>query len=130
MMKTNKTDFETVTELVTDYFDGLYQADVAKLRRIFHKDAFLKAPGLRRSLEEWLALVASRPIPKEAGESYDFKILAVDLSGDQAMVKVECPLLSNFYIDFLGLLKEGGHWLIVNKMYADNPLIGSEGVIQ
>lgn len=27
--------------------------------------------------------------------------------------------LDKFYIDFIGLLKEDGQWLIVNKMYCD-----------
>ena len=118
-MQSEAKDFERIVVLVNEYFDGLYEADVEKLRRIFHEDAYLKAPGLRRSLNEWLELVASRSIPKVVGEAYDFKILSVDMQGEQAMVKVECPLLGNFYVDFLGFLKENGRWLIVNKMYAD-----------
>ena len=118
-MQSEAKDFERIVVLVNEYFDGLYEADVEKLRRIFHEDAYLKAPGLRRSLNEWLELVASRAIPKVVGEAYDFKILSVDMQGEQAMVKVECPLLGNFYVDFLGFLKENGRWLIVNKMYAD-----------
>jgi hypothetical protein len=35
------------------------------------------------------------------------------------MVKVKCPLFDFNYVDFLGLLKEQGQWLIVNKMYSD-----------
>ena len=112
-------DFESVTRTVQDYFDGLYYGDVSKLRSIFHEDAFLKAPGSRRSLEEWLAAVASRPIPSKQGRAYDFKLLSIDVIKDQAMVKLECPLFEHRYIDFLGLLKEGGHWKIVNKMYTD-----------
>ncbi len=36
---------------------------------------------------------------------------------DQAMAKVDVPLLAAHFIDFLGLLKEDGTWKIVNKMY-------------
>ncbi len=127
-MQSEAKDFERIVVLVNEYFDGLYEADVEKLRRIFHEDAYLKAPGLRRSLNEWLELVASRSIPKVVGEAYDFKILSVDMQGEQAMVKVECPLLGNFYVDFLGFLKENGRWLIVNKMYADHVSVsGTEG---
>jgi len=113
------TDFELVTRIAGDYFDGLYYGDVPKLRAIFHEDAFLKAPGLRRSLEQWLAAVASRPIPSTEGRAYKFKLLSIDLIKDQAMVKLECPLFDHNYIDFLGLLKEDGCWKIVNKMYTD-----------
>lgn len=112
-------EFESVMTLVRDYFDGLHHGQVSKLRAIFHPDAFLKAPGLRRSLDQWLESVASRPVPAEQGRTYDFKVLSIEVIKDQAMVKLECPLFDSLYVDFLGLLKENGRWLIVNKMYTD-----------
>jgi len=48
---------------------------------------------------------------------YAFKVLSLDIEGDQAMAKVDVPLLAAHFIDFLGLLKEDGKWKIVNKMY-------------
>ncbi|TQV88841.1 nuclear transport factor 2 family protein [Aliikangiella coralliicola] len=110
-------DTQVITSILKDYFDGLYEADVKKLRAIFHSDVYLKAPNLRRSLTEWLDLVASRPVPKQEKELYRFNILSIEVIGEQAMAKVECPILDNFYIDFLGFLKENGEWKIVNKMY-------------
>lgn len=118
-MPATNSDFAVVVALVQDYFDGLYQADVDKLRGLFHSDAYLKAPGLRRSREDWLTAVANRPIPQAQGAAYGFKILAVEVINEQAMVKVECPLFEHVYVDFLGLLKEDGRWQIVNKMYCD-----------
>ena len=112
-------EFKLVMALISDYCDGLHYGDVAKLRAIFHDDAFLKAPGLRRSLEEWLSAVATRPVPHKEGRSYEFKLLSIEIIKDQAMVKLECPLFDHFYFDYLGLLKENGRWLIVNKMYTD-----------
>jgi len=113
------SEMQVIERIVTDYFDGLHQADVAKLRRIFHPDVVLKAPGLRRTMNEWLSAVASRPVPQEEGAAYRFKILSIEVIGEQAMVKVECPLFDYFYIDYLGLLREEGEWLIVSKMYCD-----------
>jgi len=112
-------DFETVMSLVKDYCDGLHFGDVEKLRGIFHSDAFLKAPNLRRSLNDWLAAVATRPVPAQEGQPYNFKLLSLEIIKDQAMVKLECPLFDHLYVDFLGLLKENGRWLFVNKMYTD-----------
>jgi len=112
-------EFKLVMTLVSDYCDGLYYGDVLKLRAIFHPDAFLKAPGLRRSLEQWLDAVAIRPVPDQQGESYNFKLLSIEIIKDQAMVKLECPLFDSRYLDFLGLLKENGRWLIHNKMYSN-----------
>jgi len=121
MNKTNapSDDFESVTAIIQAYFNGLHNGDVPKLKSIFHQDAWLKAPGVRRSLEQWLESVANRPVPAQEGKSFNYKILSIDIVHDQAMVKVECPLFEFDYIDFLGLLKEQGQWLIVNKMYAD-----------
>jgi len=116
-MKTD--DFALIIGIVHKYFDGLYYGDVAMLRSIFHADAWLKAPGIRRSVKEWLTNVANRPIPKEQGKAYQFKLLSLDIVQDQAMVKIQCPLFDFNYIDFLGLLKENGQWLVVNKMYTD-----------
>ncbi|MGY8869777.1 MAG: nuclear transport factor 2 family protein [Pseudomonadales bacterium] len=112
-------EFESVMVLVRDYFDGLHHGEVSKLRAIFHPDAYLKAPRLRRSLEEWLSAVARRPVPSQQGQPYNFKLLSIEIIKDQAMVKLECPLFDHFYVDFLSLLKENGRWLIVNKMYSD-----------
>ena len=121
-MKLSQYEFielEQVSQVIQCYFDGLHYGDTKKLREIFHSDAYLKAPELRRGLDEWLALVAQRQKPATNGDEYAYRILSVDVVGQQAMVKVLCPLLGNIYIDFLGLLKEDGHWRIVNKMYAD-----------
>ena len=116
-MHTSTAEIAAVRGIVEAYFRGLYTGDVSALRELFAPDAYLKAPGLRRSLEEWLSAVATRPIPQQQGAAYAFKILSVEVISDQAMVKAECPLFEFFYVDFLGLLKEGGRWRIVNKMY-------------
>ena len=110
-------DYKTIEELLHDYFDGLYEGDVEKLRNIFHDDAWLKGNNFRKSRDEWLEAVANRPVPEKEGMDYAFKVLSLDIEGDQAMAKVDVPLLAAHFIDFLGLLKEDGKWKIVNKMY-------------
>lgn len=116
---TSANDFESVSDIVQRYFYGLHYGDVAKLRAIFHADAFLKAPGSRRSLEQWLSDVSCRPVPSQQGRPFKYKVLSIEVIKDQAMVKLDCPLFEHRYIDFLGLLKEEGHWKIVTKMYTD-----------
>jgi hypothetical protein len=113
------SDFDRVIKIVKDYFDGLHNADVKKLSSIFHDDVFLKSPGQRRSVNQWLEDVANREVPATLGHGYNYKITAIDVVDDQAMVKLECPLFSHQYIDYLGLLKEDNRWLIVSKMYTD-----------
>lgn len=116
------TDDETqIRQMMQHYFEGLHNADSALLASIFSEDCVLKAPGIRRDRQRWLSLVASRPVPADTGAAFAYQILALEISGEQAMVKVRCPLLQDVFIDYLGLLKENGQWLIVNKMYADQP---------
>ncbi|WP_020406685.1 nuclear transport factor 2 family protein [Hahella ganghwensis] len=116
---TDQATFHSLMTMLKDYFDGLYFADIQKLRKIFHPDAALKAPGQRRSRDEWLQQVANRPIPAELQSPYRFRVLSLEVIKDQAMAKVECPLFDYFYVDYLGFLYENDHWQIVNKMYTD-----------
>lgn len=115
----NNADIDAVRVLIDAYFQGIHHANIALLRDIFHPDAQLKAPGIRRNLAQWLTLVESREVPANQGAGFDYRVLSIDVINDQAMVKLICPLLGRVYIDFLGLLKEGGCWRIVNKMYTD-----------
>ncbi|RDH84753.1 MAG: nuclear transport factor 2 family protein [endosymbiont of Galathealinum brachiosum] len=123
MTNTNKQetsysqDHQTIHVLLQDYFDGLYEGDVEKLRPLFHGDAWLKGNNYRKSRDEWLQAVAARPVPKDEGMKYAFNTMSLEIIGDQAMAKVDVPLLAAHFIDFLGLLKEDGEWKIVNKMY-------------
>lgn len=112
-----ETDYASIQALMRDYFTGLYEGDVEKLRDVFHDDAYLKANGYRKTRDEWLDAVATRPIPKNEGMEYNFHVMSLEIIGDQALVKVNVPLLAAHFIDFLGLLKEEGQWKIVNKMF-------------
>ncbi|MEQ3531867.1 nuclear transport factor 2 family protein [Pseudoalteromonas sp. XMcav11-Q] len=112
-------DLDKVTAVIQQYFDGLHQGDIKKLDAVFHVDAVLKAPGMRRTKSQWLDLVSSRQTPESQGAAFNYRILSVDVVNHQAMVKLYCPLFEHHYIDFIGLLKEDGQWRIVNKMYDD-----------
>lgn len=112
-----QNDYEAIIELLNEYFDGLYEGNVNKLRGIFHNDAWLKGNDYRKTRDEWLEAVASRPVPSVEGMEYNFNIQSLEIIGDQAMAKVDVPLLAAHFIDYLGLLKEDGQWKIVNKMF-------------
>lgn len=112
-----QSDYEAIIELLNVYFDSLYAGDVDKLRNIFHADAWLKGNDYRKTRDEWLDAVANRPVPSVEGMEYAFNIQSLEIVGDQAMAKVDVPLLAAHFIDFLGLLKEDGQWKIVNKMF-------------
>lgn len=112
-----QSDYEAIIGLLNHYFDGLYEGDVNKLRSIFHEDAWLKGNDYRKPRDEWLDAVAARPIPRDEAMEFNFNIQSLEIIGDQAMAKVDAPLLAAHFVDFLGLLKEDGQWKIVNKMF-------------
>lgn len=112
-----QSDYEAIIGLLNNYFDGLFEGDVEKLRSIFHEDAWLKGNSYRKTRDEWLTTVASRSIPRDEGMEFAFNIQSLEIVGDQAMAKVDVPLLAAHFIDFLGLLKEEGRWRIVTKMF-------------
>ena len=112
-----QSEYEAITSLLHDYFNGLFEGDVVKLRGVFHEDAWLRAPHYRKTRDEWLDAVATRPVPRDEGLEFEFNILSLEVVGDQAMARVDVPLLTARYIDFLGLLKENDRWQIVSKMF-------------
>jgi len=111
-------DDAEIRAMVSAYFTGLHQGDAARLLNLFHDDCILKAPGLRRTLQKWISDVSSRPIPHSIGHPWNYQIIWIELEGDQAMVKLNCPLPHGHFVDYLGFLREEGSWKIVNKMYA------------
>ncbi|OOE80605.1 hypothetical protein BZG73_14395 [Salinivibrio siamensis] len=113
--------FLTVLDVVQQYFEGLHHADTQKLARIFDPQIVLISPGIRRTRDQWLQLVRTRPTPRDAGYPFAYQVLAIEVMGNQAMVKVSCPLLDQHYLDYLGLVRENNQWTVVSKMYADYP---------
>ncbi|RLU02964.1 MAG: nuclear transport factor 2 family protein [Ketobacter sp.] len=108
-----------IREMLERYFQGLHQGDAGLLKPLFHSDCVLKAPGLRRSRDTWLADVLTRPVPAAQGHPWRYQVIWLEVLGEQAMAKVNCPLPHGHFMDYLGFLKEAGEWRIVNKMYAE-----------
>jgi len=111
-------DISVIRSMVHEYFVGLHCADVARLRALFDPAVVLKAPGVRRTMDEWLELVSVRQTPEAEGYAFEYRIVSIEIFHDQAMVKAHCPLLGNNYLDYLGFLREDNKWLVVSKMYS------------
>lgn len=108
-----------VAELVDAYFHGLHTGDVTLLASAFDSGAWLQSTGLRLSRDEWLERVSTRQSPAELGHAFEYEVLDVDVDGDQGVTKLWVPLLGKTYVDYLSLLREGGGWRIVNKLYLE-----------
>jgi hypothetical protein len=119
------SDHEAVLGVVDIYCKGVYRGDLDLLRSVFHPKAALfaevRGQPYYRLLDEYLGVVANRASPAAQGEPFRMKPLAVEVTHEIAFAKVHCPMLGYNYIDYLSLVREGGRWIIVNKLFTDVP---------
>lgn len=114
-----------VRGVVERYLHGLKFNDVKSLETAFWPDArllFVRRDGSLGQLtqSEWYAGFAASAGKEEEGE---LGIAAVDITGDAASVKVVETYPKSIYVDYLNLLKTGGAWRIVNKIYTTHPRV-------
>lgn len=111
----------SIERTVHRYFEGMHLGDTGKLRGAFHKDAFLfgyyHGDFSRVSLEEWMSEVEGMDKPVETGEVFDMRIVATDVTGPTAQVKVAELYAGLRYTGYLSLMQIDDGWQIVNKLY-------------
>ena len=111
----------SIGETIQIYFDGMHQGDTARLRKAFHADAFLfgyyHGEFSRISLEEWMAEVEGMAKPADSGEIFDMRIVAADVTGPTATVKVALLYAGLRFTDYLTLMQFDDTWKIINKSY-------------
>jgi hypothetical protein len=108
-----------VRVVVGHYLHGLKFNDVASLRQAFWPDArlfWIKRDGSMGQLtqDEWYRGFATSAGKEEVG---DLRIVQLDVTGSAASVKVVEHYPRSVYTDYLNLLRIGGEWRIVNKIY-------------
>jgi putative lumazine-binding protein len=112
-----------VRRAVEHYLHGLKFNDVSDLKAAFFPEAklfFVKRDGQLGQLtqEQWYKGFEASAGKEEKG---DLRIVAVDVTGNAASVKVVETYDTSIYTDYLSLLKWNGEWKIVNKIYAVEP---------
>lgn len=117
-----ENDRDAITRLVQTYFDGLYEADAAKLESIFlPTSALAEVSNGKLSVtprDAWLDAVRNRTSAKSQGLERGDRILALEINGPtMAYVKVNCQLPPRYFTDQLSLLKVDGQWKVAQKVY-------------
>jgi putative lumazine-binding protein len=106
--------------LETYYFEGSYEGDLNKLRRIFHPGALLfgdvKGQPYAKTLNEWLQVVGNRQSPKDSGQPFKGDILNIRVVNSVGVAEVQVRAYDMCYHDFLSMHKVEGNWVIVNKI--------------
>ena len=127
-MSTDANEIAAITRTIDDYFQGMYKSDRALIERAFHPDAVVcghfDGAYRHRSRQNFADFVEGVPAPEKNGVPYDMAIVAIDVTGDAAVVKVRDLYLNRYFVDYLTLLKSDGAWKIINKTYHHEPPLG------
>jgi hypothetical protein len=121
------SDVDQIRALATQYFDGLYEGDVSKLGDIFHEKSHLHvlANGTlaEMDLPSYMKVVAGRASPKSQNAKRQDEIVSISVTSPHAAVlAVKVVLIDKAYTDQLALIKDGGKWRIMSKIYfLNNP---------
>jgi 4-oxalocrotonate tautomerase len=123
----NDDAYAEIAAALDDYFDGLYEGDVAKMRRIFHPCCHLYSAADGRladdDLDSYLARVASRPSPESLGQRRHDAILGIAATREgAAFATLRTARAPRLYTDYLSLLRIEGSWRIVAKTFSWTPL--------
>lgn len=115
-------DFDGVTEMLNDYFDGLYHSDTKILGRVFHSQAryvCATAPELvNLGMDEYFQVVDKREPPAARGEARRDAIQAIDFAGpNTAFARVNCAIGERYFTDFLSLIRTEDGWRIIAKVF-------------
>jgi len=126
-MNTNRkqskdTKFVAVTNVISNYFDGLYNSDTSILEEVFHPRAHYvcatDSTVLHLNMSEYFPIVDERPSPASRGEKRNDRILSVEFAGPvTAYARVECSIATKFFTDFLTLIFVDKKWKIISKVF-------------
>jgi len=119
------SEIQQIEIAIQHYFDGLYEGDVEKLKKVFNTKAslFIESNGhlLSTPVPEWFNRIASRPSPASQNLQRKDEILFIDRVGPvNALAKIACIVPPKSYTDYLSLIKFEKRWQIVAKSYCEN----------
>jgi protease I len=105
------------------YIDGSARRDTATLHKGFHPSAelrFINAQGDFQEipLDTWLRSIGAATGLVAERKS---KVLYIDVSENAAQAKLEIELPTNWFYDYMNLLKVNGEWKIVSKIFYSKP---------
>ncbi|MCF4099663.1 nuclear transport factor 2 family protein [Maritalea mediterranea] len=113
---------EALLPVLQDYFDGLYTCDLDIFKRIFHPRAVYatadETPLLYRDMPTYFEVLAQRQSPASRGEERHDVIDQIQFAGaNTAFAQVRCRIGTKQFVDFLTLVREGGQWKIMAKIF-------------
>lgn len=112
--------FAAIASAIEDYYLGMIEADEARLRRAMHPRCF--CIGHYEGRLEWddrelFIAGVKAAFPGKDALRPRCCVLAIDVTGDTAVARVENDYIGQRFIDYLTLLRGGDAWVITNKAF-------------
>ncbi|MFP2956311.1 DJ-1/PfpI family protein [Myxococcus sp. 1LA] len=114
-------DVEAIRAVLTDYTEGVKAGDGARLQRAFPPTTDLLHLGEDGGLAVWPGADFIQRVVKQPSPEREDAILQVDIFGSAAMAKVAIRTSRSYFVDYISLLKLGGKWRIVSKVFHRMP---------
>ena len=115
-------DKQKIEEGVQLYFDSMYESSAEKVRQAFHENAMITGymeTGLAEMTVDQFAkfVEEQQPSPKEKGDEILLEIIACDIAGETACVRVRDGYIGHVFVDTLSFFKKDDEWRMYNKLF-------------
>ena len=121
--KASPEDEAGVRAALQHYLNGHATGDPEEFRKAFHPDArmaFVRDGKITITpISEYIGRASGKPAADEAKRKR--RITAVEITGTAATGTIELDYPSALLIDYMTLLKENGHWVIIAKSFNSTP---------
>lgn len=112
-----QTDEQLINNTLSDFLEGGTNGEVERFKGAFLRDAVQKAVGNNGVTGMTVESLASKIKPNQKMERTT-RVLSVSYANNAATAITETAYATNKIIDFLNLLKVGGEWKIVSRVYS------------
>lgn len=115
-------DTREVEVLMQKYVDGLYQADSAILRKVFHSRlSYVNATAGNQEfldLETYMARIDARPSPASRNDPRNGEVERITLKDRQmGLVEARMTMLGRDYQDLLTVVRTDNGWKVLTKVF-------------
>ena len=119
----NHVETKAVKQVIQNYMDGTYKAEIDKLKGVFHEKAvmngYLGPDCLLADPSGFIADIAGSPSMASNNDPYQAEIESIRIEGNVASVIVSETGFrgEGTLVDFFHLIKVDGKWSIISKLF-------------
>ena len=116
-----------IRDTIQTYFDALHESSGEKVKASFHAhgtvSGIMSDSGAMAEMDtaRFAAFADENTSPAENGEPREDELLAIEVTGKVACVKLRVRCLGKRFTDYLLLIKDDGRWQILNKVWHADP---------